>query len=170
MLGIGVLAAQFVLWHLVTDPPLRGPVKGELFPTLEAQELRQGIPQVLGEGGDACIFVPVMATSCPFCSRMRHTWDAEYDAWREGTTADLQVVWLFPEPRERVESWTEGRSWDDVTVMTLPGRRGERTAILRRLGVIGTPTSYLVSGTGEVLMGIAGPRLPPPDLVSERCG
>lgn len=168
MLGIGGLAAQLVFWHAVNNPPLRGPVRGEPFPTLEAQGLGQKAPRVLGEGVDTCLVVTVMATGCPFCSRMRHTWNAQYRAWRAGTTANVSVVWLFSEPEERVESWTEGRSYDDVTVMTLSGR--ERATVRRRLGVVGTPMSYLVGKDGKVLVGIAGPRLPPSDLVSERCG
>lgn len=145
-----------------------GPLVGEQMPTIKAETLDGraiDIGTVFAEQS-TCGVVFVMSTHCPFCTRMRRTWPYIYGQWVGSVGHSVPTIWLLKDDAELTNKWIAGFTLPDVTVATIVRRRD---AAWRRLGVIGTPVSYLIGVNGKVQAGVMGPTLPPAKTARAAC-
>ena len=78
----------------------------------------------------------------------------------------MRGVWLSGEDKRVMESFYEGYLFQDIVRARVISRPG---AAFHRLGVYGTPTSYLLDSFGKLRYGIMGDRLPSVEMVRESC-
>jgi len=165
---LALLAVQVVRWRSL--PPLAGPMRGDTLPAVLVERLpgRDTLPLAAAVvPGGRCGLAYIMSTHCPFCNRMRATWQAEYPPWAENVGEPVDILWVLDTDVESTRAWAADWHLPGVTLATLIS---DRAHAWRRLGVLGTPIAYLVSRSGRVVGGIAGPALPPAELVRGACG
>lgn len=117
-------------------------------------------------GTKSCGILFAIDPNCGVCARMRYTWPLHYLEWRDSVGTDVPVFWLGLKKEAGIKAFVEDFDLPGVTVATvIRDTRG----VLRRLGVYGTPVSYLVDREGRVQAGVAGPQLPPSELARISC-
>ena len=169
LLGLLVLAQLAFLWRGKTLPPLAGPMIEDTLPTLAIHDLNGGSHRSLGESlrrARSCSIVFAIDPNCSVCARMRYTWPALYLEWRDSVGTDVPVFWLGWQEETVMGAFIEDFDLPGVTVATV---FRDTEATWRRLGVYGTPVSYLVDREGRVQAGVAGPQLPPAELARVSC-
>lgn len=114
------------------------------------------LSEVLRRDG-ACSLLVVINTGCHVCASMRHTWGSRARAWSDSIGEQVRLVWLTGESSEALRQFTRSYDLADAAMVTIAARP-ERT--LARLGVFGTPTTYLVDRDGHVRTGVVGDYFP----------
>jgi len=166
LLSALILQAASFWWG---QSPVAGPMAGDTLPAVSVQPLGQGDASFLSEAVSPrgeCGLVYIMSTRCVFCNRLRATWAGTYRAWADSVGREVDVLWLVEQDEATVRSWLRGWDLPGVRAATVPSAHDEAW---RKLGVIGTPISYLIDRSGHVAVGVAGPRLPPSALTRRAC-
>ena len=153
------------------DPPQpSGPLPGTLIPDLTVGR-SDGEPDVglrdLVSSGRGCSLLVLVSPACPVCARMRTTWPARFAKWADTVGAAVRPIWLSEGGEEAFGAFTSGFSMEGITRTFL--RPGTSEKAFRALGVIGTPTIYLVDSEGVVQAGLVGDLLPPVDVAQRAC-
>lgn len=169
VLLLAALATQLVFWEGRVNPPLpSGPLPGEPLPPIAVRNLGDTVPRKLDDMlvGGGCALLVFVSPTCRTCLRMRRTWPGDFLAWQAAVGVSVRAVWLSDGSPEQATAF--------LTARILPAELAyvieEHAAFAYRdLGVLGTPTSYLVDASGLVLGGIIGDVLPPTELTQRHC-
>ena len=113
-----------------------------------------------------CSLLVVVSTQCPVCTRMRVTWPARFMAWTDSLNLTIKPMWLVTEGTQDWEAFIEGF---DLTLVEAIFPAEDPDALIDGLGVVGTPTAYVVDAKGNFVYGLLGDRLPPSDAVRHAC-
>ncbi|MDT8369966.1 MAG: hypothetical protein RQ745_12235 [Longimicrobiales bacterium] len=164
------LGVQIVIREGRPAPPLPGgPYAGDLLPELPVGMLDGGHRSTLREvvsGSGTCSLLAVISTSCGVCARMRVTWLDRFNAWADSVDGVVRPVWLAGEGEASLERFTRDF---DLASIDLVFTAGSPRQAGRELGVIGTPTLYLVDAQGRVRSGVLGDQFPPADIARSIC-
>jgi len=157
-LGLGVI---LVAWTLNLGGRLpEGPAKGTHLPPIPVEHLDGGteVPLSTVLRSETCALLVIVSTTCPVCSRMKVSWQSKVVEWSQAGGFDITTVWLSEEPAADFSAFLSdaGRP-ADLHI----SRAGSYVEFVRSLGVVGTPTLYLLDRQGRVQFGIAGDLLPP---------
>lgn len=166
-----VLAVQLFLWQGRRQPSLPlGPSPGDPVPELSvgtfASEGVTSLPTFLATD-KGCDVLVIVSPTCPTCARMRTTWPRRFAVWADSVGHVARPVWLGSGGHDEFRRFTMGFSMPGVDFAYIP--IGSTGTAYRLLGVIGTPTVYLVDRKGIVRGGWLGDVLPPPDLARAVC-
>ncbi|HLE57550.1 MAG TPA: hypothetical protein VJB15_10740 [Rhodothermia bacterium] len=99
---------------------------------------------------------------------MRVTWPARFAAWVDSVGGDVRPLWLSEGGRDALVAFIEGFRLDGIQFAYLA--RGRTIHGYNVLGVLGTPTLYLVDPGGLVQSGLVGDAFPPINLSRAVCG
>ncbi len=150
-------------------PSLAGPLPGEMFPRVVVRAVADGrtgvIDRMVRESG-SCALVVLMSIHCSHCARMRYTWTEAYNSWSDSLTFDVPTYWVTYETPHEVSDWVGAFNLQGTSVVGVL-RKPDRA--WRKLGVIGTPQSYLVHRSGRVHSGHFGPSLPSTAFARDAC-
>jgi len=165
-----LLLGQVALWTVRrSEPPPEGPLVGELLPDVRVSPLGTDhdgpLSQILVRSRECSLVL--ISTSCPVCSRMRVDWPERFADWATGTHARIETIWLSEEGEGELALFVDGH--DLAGVDHVLHAVGEERQLFRRLGMIGTPTVYLVDAEGRYRYGLLGDRFPPLDVVETAC-
>lgn len=127
---------------------------------------REGLFDLL-TGEDGCDLLVIVSPSCPVSGRMRINWRYRFSAWRDSVGVDIRPIWLGSGTSDEFRAFTTGFPLEGISLTHLPVK-GTGIAY-ESLGVIGTPTVYLVDTSGKVEGGVLGDRFPPVDLARRSC-
>lgn len=168
--AVGYTGANW-LGALRVSPPI-GPSIGDTLPAtmvsgLPGGHTRKPLSSVLAADPASCVLLVMVMTDCPYCSRMRWTWPRKAAEWTRAVGETVSFVWLAGEPAAVLRSFYEGFDFSDVTLLNVTGNAGEA---LGRLGLFGTPTTYLLDAKRRLGYGVMGDRLPPIDVGRRICG
>lgn len=117
----------------------------------------------------ACTLLVIVRPLCPTCARMRVTWPSRFAAWADSVAAQIQPVWLSVGGHDALEAFVTGYRLQEAGITLVSVPEGFTSATYDALGVLGTPTLYLVRPDGTVVAGLIGDRLPPVALAAEAC-
>lgn len=172
VLGIA-LGIQIYVWRgqqHIPDALPSGPRPGSPVPALLVRSVgessTQRLPDLLSAGG-TCTLLVIISPTCPTCARMRVTWPARFSAWVDSVGKDVRPLWLSEGGESALLAFTRGYTLGDIDLASLP--TGTTMAAYRDLGVLGTPTLYLVDTSGSVVAGLIGDTFPPVDLARRSC-
>jgi hypothetical protein len=98
---------------------------------------------------------------------MRVTWPDRFTIWTDSVGSDVRPLWLSEGGRAALRDFIAGFAMDEIDFAYVP-LGGTREAY-RLLGVLGTPTLYLVDREGIVRAGFLGDAFPPVDLSRSVC-
>ena len=166
-----LLVAQIGIrqWQERRQVPLTGLYPGEPVPLLEVAKVGGTPVGSLAEiltAKSSCSLLVVFSPGCPICQRMRLTWRERYRSWVAEVGAAVTHVWLSVYPDSLVGPFVANYDLDAVVLRV---SSGEAAAAYADLGIIGTPTSYLIDPRGRVQMGLLGDVLPPADAAKRVC-
>lgn len=148
-------------------PP--GPVVGRLLPPMRVDLVNDTGSYFLHDllaGESQCFLVVAISTACTYCDRMRFTWPRQVEAWSDSVGSNVGLIWIAPDRPEKLAEFVDGFKFDNVKLASL-SRRPNRA--MRKLGVYGTPTAYLLDRLGRLRIGVMGDRLPPVRASREVC-
>lgn len=159
---LALLAAQLVFRQWQLRPlPLTGPITGQALPPthvrLLAEIKSQDLTELLTDTG-SCSLLVIISSACPVCQRMRITWPRQYRAWADSIGAPMRAVWLSADSLEVLRTFYSGYDFRGIELARITT---EPRAAMRRLGIYGTPTTYLIDRDGRLRIGVAGDQLPP---------
>lgn len=115
---------------------------------------------------EACALLVLITTDCPFCLRMRETWTRNAAVWSDSVGSHVSKIWLAGDDLSSLNEFYGGYDFEGVTLARLDD---DPARALGRLGVFGTPTTYLLDRGGLLRMGVMGERLPPAEVGREVC-
>lgn len=173
--GLGLLSClllvQLALWGGRPPPTLlHGPMRGDPIPSVPVAYLSNHVPKglrdVIVETG-RCTLLAIVDPGCGVCSRMRTTWPPRYRIWADSVGVPIEAIWLSQGNADAFEMFMEGYRSSDVQ---LAYNVGSPEDLVADLGVVGTPTLYLVDKSGTVRLGVLGDLLPPVSIAREGCG
>lgn len=174
LLGLSsVFAVQVAIWagRRSAFPP-RGLEVGKPLPLVELELLttpgQTSLNDIIDDAA-SCHLLVLVSTSCPICRRMRVTWPSKLKAWQDSLDQPVTTVWLSEEQREALDVFISGYALE-TAVDIFASNAGRPTQFFEELGLIGTPTLYLLDRQGLLRYGIAGDHLPPAARVDEACG
>lgn len=160
-------------WWAQNHPsPPTGPPLGEPLPATNVTLLgvTDGSAETLRDFTSAtgrCSLVVLASVSCSYCRLMRATWPSRARLWVDSVGAEVERVWLSGDSEGDLQAFYEGFDFDDVTLLRVPE---EPALALGRLGLFGTPTTYLLDRKGRLHFGVMGDRLPPVSEGQDACG
>lgn len=165
-----LLCAQVIAMDITTEPgapPTYLPSVQVTTGTGVIVELGQYLrgEQSKVRGGD-CSLLVLVSVHCGVCKGWRPRWNRQYRAWTDTVGYPVPAAWLSAEPLAQLQLMLRDYHLDGVrplAVMSKPVRS------FRRLGVRGTPTSYLVDSAGYIVGGSVGAQLPPAGVVRDSC-
>lgn len=160
------LTGQFAWVEWQRRPlPFKGPVVGRALDNVDLQiEGARSDLRRLVERPGGCTLLVIVSTTCPVCQRMRYSWPRRFAIWRDSISSSMQAVWLAPQEAAEQSTFYEGFNYKGI-------RRGQLLSGTggKKLGVIGTPTAYLLDSSGRLRIGILGDILPPADSAARVC-
>lgn len=169
----GILVGLLV-WQVVARPwqgelPRVGPSLGQPLPldvrvSLAADGSVSSLRQVMSGEGHRCALLVAISTYCFFCQRMRYTWRSRYADWQKTVGHPVKAVWISLQDSATLAAFSADALLDEVTLV-----RTDDFSTFEGLGVIGTPTTYLVDQVGRLRIGVAGDQLPPVDSGRTAC-
>ena len=112
----------------------------------------------------SCAVVVVASTYCAVCARMRYVWRQRLASVASARNVGIAAVWLFSQDSTEVGKFTEQGDWKHIIVARLPS-----PDVLEEIGIIGTPTTYLLDRHGKLRLGLLGDQLPPADSLVSAC-
>lgn len=168
--GCSVLGFGLVTWWTNLVPSLpAGPAVGELLPETRVTLVNSDSIFYLNDAivtEDSCALLVVISTTCPFCLRMRDSWMRNVEHWSDSVGVTVTKLWLAGEDDATLLDFYSGFDFEGVQLLRVAE---DPARALGRLGLIGTPTTYLVDGQGHLRMGIMGDFLPPIERGREVC-
>ncbi len=158
------------LWRQQHPAPPTGPATGDVLPLVWVAPLAQSsdsvrLTSLLTQGG-GCSLLVVVSTTCHYSARMRYTWPEQARLWTDSVGVPLQLVWLAGEEPVDLLAFYRGYDLRGVRLLRVTSSPAEALA---RLGVFGTPTTYLVDASGRLRLAVMGNRLPPATAAREAC-
>jgi hypothetical protein len=162
-------AAQLAAIGWARRPPeLAGPTRGQPLPDVGAVVIADGSPIAFRQlfTGQSCTLLVLISPGCAACRRMRDSWAARLRAWTDTIGAPMRAIWLTASDSATARAFTLGY---DLSGIVLARAIDDPERVGRRLGVIGTPTSYLLDRTGTLRLGILGDTLPPAHMARAAC-
>ncbi len=166
------LVVQFGIWiwgGQRTLPVPSGPRLGAPFPDMRVGVPGHSIEQSLSDllaSAHGCSLLVVVSTGCVVCKRMRVTWPDRFRAWSESIGVSVRPIWLAEEGSESLKNFTNGY---DLGSIDFAFSAGSSDQAFDQLGVIGTPTLYLLDPQAQMVVGVLGDRLPPLDIARAAC-
>jgi hypothetical protein len=163
-----VLQLTLLRWR-GNSPPAKRPVIGERLPDLTVESLygNYSSPLILAATEFAdCAVVVVVATHCKVCQRMRVTWPSRFLNLRVSTKSNIAALWISAQPKDSLRSFLSDLAFGELRAGMV---KSNDALALHRLGVVGTPTSYLIDRNGTLRAGLLGDQLPPADSVVAAC-
>jgi len=165
LLGLQVLVRQRQRGPL----PLTGPQVGEPLPNVELSFVRKperhGLSEILRSDGQ-CSLLVFISTYCGICRKIRYTWPDRIEEWAKSAQVHVRVIWLGA---EREESLVRFFSETGNPIPEIARISSDVTAALTKLGVYGTPTTYLTDRSGRLRIGTMGDQLPPEEETRRYC-
>lgn len=144
-----------------------GPTKGEVLSLPRMRSITDGHEITTSQLGGGCLLLVFVNSQCPICSHMRHSWYPRWRATMDSIQFEVLTVWLTAELPSSAERIVSGGMIPKILFAhQLPGQGNT----WRRLGVYGTPTTYLLDGTMRLRYGLAGAGLPPASVLRGVCG
>ena len=166
-----VLVAQVLIREGRRAPPLPlGPAPGTAVPVLTVGRLDGQPDESLADLvsiDEGCSLLVVVSPTCPTCARMRTEWPGRFSNWADSVRAEVRPIWLSEGGEEAFNAFTSGFRLDGITLTFL--LHGTTAHAYSVLGVLGTPTLYLIDSAGIVQAGLLGNSLPPVDLARSVC-
>lgn len=149
--------------------PRLGPVRGDVLPSapvrLAGEPVDQDLVSVL-VSDSACSLVVLISTQCGVCRRMRESWPQRAAIWSDSVGAPVTLLWLSGESEDALAAFYAGYDFGN----TLHARVAvEPQQALGRLGLFGTPTTYLLDRAGRLRQGLMGDRLPTVEFARNHC-
>lgn len=161
------LTGQFVWIHRRQAPvAFDGPVLGQPLANVDLRMDSGGSSDLrhLVDTRAGCTLLVIVSTGCPVCQRMRYTWPRRFAIWKDSIAPGVQPVWLAPQGIKEQSQFYDGFNYTGIRRGQLLGDSAGTI-----LGVIGTPTLYLVDSEGRLRIGVMGDMLPPADSVAHAC-
>lgn len=144
-----------------------GPRVGNALPSFEATTMAGdtvSLAQVIR--GAPCTLLVVASTSCVWCQRMRATWSDDVDRWiAEVQAENVAMVWLFREDWFEISDFLNAEPFPKAYPL---GMLTPETT-WSSLGILGTPTTFLLDRSAALVYGTMGDRLPPIGQGREAC-
>ena len=165
LLGFGLLT----WWTTIVPSPPSGPTVGEPLPATRVTFLNSDSSLYLHEAmtsEDSCSLLVMISTTCPFCLRMRDSWRRDVTQWSDSLGVPVTMLWLAGEDDATLTEFYSGYDFEGVTLLRVAD---DPARALGRLGLIGTPTTYLLDPHGRLRMGVMGDLLPPIETGREIC-
>ena len=166
------LVIQMLVWegHRMQPLPV-GPAAGSPVPDLTVGTFDgpsdQGLRDLVSAHGD-CTLLVIVSPTCPTCARMRVTWPNRFAAWADSVGSEVRPLWLGEGGKDEFLEFTREFILEGVELAFLPA--GTTAHAYRVLGVLGTPTLYLVDSAGTVQAGLLGDVFPPVAIGRSACG
>lgn len=167
------LCVPLLLWVVqsreLNAARLNGPRIGQPLPAAFVHSLANDTRMSLTEAslrGGSCALIVLVNTHCGFCKRMRVTWPQQFHRWRDSVAAPIAPIWLSMQPEDTLRAFFHGYDFAGVAAGRLELGNGVR---IGDLGVIGTPTSYLIDRRGRLRTGVIGNQLPSLDSARSAC-
>lgn len=162
---------QMGVWKLYQGFPLAlaGPTPGAPFPAVRIGTLAGNSDLALADllsESSGCSLLVIVSSSCPICRHMRVTWPGRFKRWADSVKAPVRAIWLMEEGRGHLAEFRRGYTLDRLELAFIAK---DRTTALRDLGIIGTPTLYLIDSQGRMQAGLVGDRLPSAALAQSVC-
>ena len=167
---IAACAAQVVALAASRGPiPLHGPTVGRPLPDFGLVAMANGQlqswPSVIARR--ECTLLVVISPACAACRLMRDTWSARLSPWLDSVAAPVRPVWLIGGDDTSARAFIADY---DVAPRTLVARMAaDIPAAGRALGILGTPTYYLLDREGRLRVGVLGDEFPPADSARHAC-
>lgn len=149
-------------WQSARPHPPVGPALGEPLPSTPVRSVDVKAAPVeylekLATAGNRCALVVLASMSCHYCQLMRLTWSARARSWADSVGREVNFIWLAGDDVTEQQSFYSGFDFAGVVLRTVVGEPGRA---LGRLGLFGTPTTYLLDREGLLREGVMGDRLP----------
>lgn len=159
------------MWWAGRTPPTSptGPVMGELLPPVTVAvdaDSTTSLNHLLTSSTTSCALLVLISTRCSFCLRMRGTWPQRADAWSDSVGMPVMNIWLAGEEESALREFYSGYDFGGVVLGRIPE---DPSGAFERLGVFGTPITYLLDAEGRLRMGAMGDTLPPVNKGREVC-
>lgn len=97
---------------------------------------------------------------------MRESWKRDVSHWSDSVGVAATTLWLGGEDDATLSEFYAGYDFEDVMLLRVAD---DPARTLGRLGLIGTPTTYLMDSQGRLRMGVMGDLLPPVEAGREVC-
>ena len=165
---VGYAGGMWLAGRTPPTPPT-GPVMGELLPPVTVvvdTDSTTSLNHLLTSSTTSCSLLVLISTRCSFCIRMRGTWPQRADAWSDSVGVPVMNIWLAGEEVGALREFYFGYDFEGVVLGRIPK---DPARALERLGVFGTPTTYLLDAEGRLRMGMIGDTLPPLNKGREVC-
>lgn len=167
---IAACAAQAVALAARRGPiALHGPTVGRPLPNFGLVSLDEGRPQSWTSAIPTreCTLLVVISPTCAACRLMRDTWNARLAPWLDSVAAPVSAVWLIGADDTSAHAFMAGYN---VAPRTIVARiTTDIQAAGRSLGIVGTPTYYLLDRAGRLRVGVLGDEFPPADSARRAC-
>lgn len=167
---IAACAAQIAAFAATRGPiALHGPTVGRPLPDFGlvaiGQHPAQSWPSVVNP--HECTLLVVISPTCAACRLMRDTWSARLSSWLDSVATRVQPVWLIGGDDSSASEFLSGY---DVAPRTLVARIAtDAPTAGRALGILGTPTYYLLDREARLRVGVLGDEFPPADSARRAC-
>ena len=165
--GLGYAAMTW--WNRHTLQPPSGPEVGQPLPSAQVTVVNGSSNATLRDAltsDGSCSLLVIVSTTCPFCMRMRHTWPRDATIWSDSVGTPVTKVWLAAEDDTTLTEFYSGYDFDDVSLVRITD---DPVGTFGRLGIIGTPTTYLLDAAGHLRMGVMGDQFPPVQAGRDAC-
>ena len=156
-------------WTAAVPSPPSGPTVGEALPATQVSLLNGDSILYLNEAvtsEGSCALLVMISTTCPFCLRMRDSWTRQATQWADSLDVSVTKLWLGGEEAETLAGFYSGYDFDGVTLLRVAD---DPARSLGQLGLIGTPTTYLLDSHARLRMGVMGDLLPPIEAGRQVC-
>ena len=167
-----LLVIQITLWagrQGASGPS--GPVPGSPFPRIAAGSLTDPSRSELWDSfskASGCVLLVYVSPTCGACARMRVTWPGRFGAWADSVPGRVRAVWLSEVGEVESREFVGGFSLDGIEILHLFPESAKEAS--RDLGIVGTPTTFLIDSDGVFLVGMMGDVFPPIGVAQETCG
>ncbi len=174
LLNVGLLISTivfFAAWYRVdSNGRPTGPVTGNLLPDISLVEVTTAHHRTHRDFAGAapgCVLVSFVSSRCSARMRRRATWASRARAWRDSVARPVRFAWVAAESPSALEGFVREFDFAGFTLLTF---NPEESNPLSKLGVYGTPTTYLIDAEGRLRYGVLGPLLPALDVAASACG
>ena len=114
-----------------------------------------------------CTLLVVISPTCAACRRMRDTWSDRLSPWLDSVAAPVRPVWLIGATDTVARAFVAGYDLAPRTVVATITTDVAQAG--RALGIVGTPTYYLLDRDGRLRVGVLGDEFPPADSARHAC-
>jgi hypothetical protein len=167
---IAACAVQVVALAASRGPiALQGPTVGRPLPDFGlvaiGHDHPRSWPSIIAQR--KCTLLVVISPTCAACRLMRDTWSARLSPWLDSVAAPVRPVWLIGSDDTSARAFVAGYDLARTTIVAW--MTSDVTEAGRTLGIIGTPTYYLLDREGRLRVGVLGDEFPPADSARRAC-